>query len=217
VSTVFLIPDDPAFDTIGFDVTMTESREESSTITENPIEDGSTVADHVIHGPTSFMFEALITEKGIRPDFYGNADYVTAEVTVPEFGNFGVIVPSALKVPVLQWAEGSRILEMQERLTAARLAGVTFEILTMTRPYTSMLITSVNLPRGPLEAGLGRFQVTLRELVTVSTKTVAAPQPKEPRGQPKAAKGQQAPKGFFDNLFDESILLKGGQQFGIFQ
>jgi hypothetical protein len=213
VSTVYLLPDDPAYDAIGFDVTTMESHEESSTVTENPIEDGSLIIDHILHAPNTFSFEAIVTERGIRPDFYGNADYAPYDTPAPEFRGFGVIIPTTLKVTVLQWAKGSRILEMQERLTRMRLDGITSTILTSVRPYDRMLITSIALPRESLKKGEGRFSISMRELVTVTTATVQAPQPKEPRAVPKVDKGSQGP-GFFDKAFGpgaESILLNGAK------
>ncbi len=216
MSTVYLIPDDFAYDAIGFDTTMTESHEESSTVTENPIEDGSNVIDHIIHGPISFSFEAIVCERGIFPNFYGDATYAPISVQVPIFQNFGVIIPSSERVTVLQWREGSRVLEMQDRLTKLRLDGITCTVITMTREYSNMLITNVSLPRQPLEKGMGRFLVNMRELVTVSTATVPAPVPLEPRGQPPVNKGAQAQKGWLDSLFqsDESLALKGATATG---
>lgn len=210
MSTVYLLPDDPAFDVVGFDVTTLEGHEESSTVTENAIEDGSIVTDHIMHAPETFSFEAVVVERGHQVDFYGNADYAQRTVEYPTVGTFGVIIPSALRVTVLEHKEGSRVQEMQDRLTEMRKDGVKFEIITATRPYVDMLIVGVS---APLETGFGggrKFTVSCRELRTVTTATVTAPAPKEPRGAPTAKKGADTGKTWFDKLGDESVLLNAG-------
>jgi hypothetical protein len=214
MSTVYLLPDDPTLDAVGFDATTGENHDEASTVTENPIESGRSVVDHIIHEPRTFTCEVTVVERGIRSDFYGNASLQPNVVKIPNYLGYGVVLQSVVKVNALLWAPGKRVLEMQDRLTALRLAGATMTILTSTREYESMILTNVGMPRGPLEGNIGKFALSFRELVTVETATVAAPVPKEPRAVPTAAKGAQT--SFFDELFqtDKSIALSGAQGLG---
>lgn len=197
MSTVYLIPDDPGLDVIAFHVTTGEFHTANSTLTDNPVEDGSIITDHIIHDPAVFSFEATITESPHALDFYGNGEDVSLSAGVPTVALPGVVLPTSISVRGFgrpDWRDKNLVREARERLEALRLGGVTCSILTSAGEYESMILIHHELPRGPLSLGSGSFKIDLREIVVVSTETVAAPKPKEPRGAQIQAKGAQAEK-----------------------
>jgi len=58
-------------DTIELDVTMRENHNYSSRVTNYPIEDGSTLSDHIINEPTTLNLEGIVTDSplAIFPTF----------------------------------------------------------------------------------------------------------------------------------------------------
>lgn len=197
MSTVYLIPDDTSLDVIAFHVTTGEFHTANSTLTENPVEDGSIITDHVIHDPIVFSFEAEITETPGRVDFYGNGSDLEASATLPNVVFPGVIIPSKVTIRGFgrdDFRDRSLVAETYERLEILRTRAVPLTVLTSLREYGSMVLIHHELPRGPLSLGRGAFKIDTRQLAIVSTATVAAPVPKEPRGAKQQAKGSQSKK-----------------------
>lgn len=197
MSTVYLIPDDPGLDVLAFHVTTGEFHTANSTLTDNPVEDGSIITDHIIHDPAVFSFEATITESPHTGDFYGNGEDVSIDAGVPSVVAPGVVLPTSVSVRGFgrpDWRDKNLVREMFDRLEALRFAAVTCTVLTSMHEYESMILVHHELPRGPLSLGSGSFKIDTRGIAIVSTETVAAPKPKEPRGAKSQAKGSQAEK-----------------------
>ena len=202
MSTVYLVPDDPGLDVIAFHVTSNEMHTANSVLTDNPVEDGSIITDHVIHDPDLFSFEATITESPHVLDFYGNGEDVTIDAGVPTVVA-GIVLNSAISVRGFgrpDWREKSLVREAFDRLETLRLAGITCTVITSLHEYESMILVHHEIPRGPLSLGAGAFKIDLREIVIVTTEEVSAPKPKEPRGEKLKAKGAQAEKSLGEQV-----------------
>lgn len=197
MSTVYILPE--GLDVIAFHVTTGEFHTANSTMTENPVEDGSITTDHVIHDPIIFSFEAVITESPGSVDFYGNGEDTETEVAIPTivFPFPKVVGTTSAKIRGFgrpDWREKSLVEDLYQRLEAIRLGSIPCTVLTSLREYGTMLLIRHELPRGPLSLGRGSFKVDMKQLTTVSTATVDAPVPKEPRGAKIQAKGKQSEK-----------------------
>lgn len=197
MSTVYLIPDKPGLDVIAFHVTTIESHTSDATLTENPVEDGSIFTDHVIQSPLIFSFEAEITESPGAADFYGNGEDLEASIDVPTiiFPFPRVLGASTYKIKTFgrsDWRDRSLVSEMADRLEALKVGAVPLTILTSLKEYESMVVVHWELPRQPLSLGKGAFKVDTKQLSIVSTATVTAPKPKEPRGAKIKATGAQS-------------------------
>jgi hypothetical protein len=200
VSTVFLLPDDPAFSAIGFDNTTSENHEETSQTTDNPVETGVIVSDHLVHEPQKFGCVVVVSQSPLGPNFFGEGGEPTTVNGV--FGE-GVTRQGA-----------DFVKEMKDRLTALRLSGTTMTILTSAGEYDKMQLLSVGLPREESSLGAGKFTLSFKRLFIVQTQNVNAPQPKEPRGAATVAKGAQtpsdAPNPVKDMLSGDKSILKAG-------
>lgn len=197
MSTVYFVPDDPGYDVLAWHVTTVEIHTEDSTVTDNPVEDGSIVSDHVIHAPAVFSWEALISETPHTQDFYASLDDLEETVTVPVVVFPGIVTPSTITLKGLGRADKaakSLVAEMMDRITAIRVGAITGTILTSARTYENMLIVHAEMPRDALSLGQGSFKLDARQIVKVATETVAAPKPKEPRGEKLKADGTKAKK-----------------------
>lgn len=195
MSTVYGIPDDPTFDLLGFDVTISESHPSEAQPTEFPVEGGSVITDHVVQAPDVFSAVVLVTETPTDGGFYGDGGDIETSITVARYLN-GVRIPAELALKGVGPLDTSRSLvtEMHERLLKMKKEAVVMTLLTSTIEYSSMILVSVELTREALTRGRGEFTLTFRKLETVETATVAAPKPKEPRGEKLKAKGAQTEK-----------------------
>jgi hypothetical protein len=210
MSTVYLVPDDPKFDAVGFDVTMNEEHTSTTTATANPVEDGSVVNDHLIHEPDTFACQVLVTNTPLRTTFYGDGDTRLVDVTVPQFEGRGVVIPSQSKLLGFTGTRDANLVdEMHKRLEALRLAGALMTVLTSTKTYDTMILTSVGLPRGQKTIGQGTFSLSFVKLKIVQTQTVRAPKPKEKRAFGGQAIGSDAPKDSTGDKLNKSWLKQG--------
>jgi len=200
MSTVYFIPDDETFDYIGFDLTLLEDHKLEVTPTDNPIETGATVSDHVIKVPKTFSADVVVSSNPTHNTFYEGGSYVT----------------DAKGVTTFQIArEANRIREAVARLEALQSGFITGTIVTHARDYESMLIKYIGLPLKT--TGHAEIHIDWRELSVVNTQEVTAPKPAEPRGAPTQAKGAQTGvDATLKDLFggDSSLLSKGWDYLG---
>lgn len=194
MSTVFFVPDDPAFALVGFTCTTDEQHGEILTLTKVPIEDGSSVSDHAIIEPATFSCTVKVSQI-VQP---GNAEgegrwgSIPIDVWTPQAG--GVLIRSTESAFAFQETrKANRILEMQNALTELKNHFVTGTVITSAREYERMVITNISLPRGPKSIGEGAFTLVFEELRVVVTQSVTAPQPKEPKGAKAVDKGSGDP------------------------
>ncbi len=225
MSTVFLLPDDPTYDSVGFDVTTVESHTRISHPTDNPTERGALVSDHVISEPDAFTCEVMITNTPNRVTWFGDGVRGSVSLSVPQFGGRGAVYTAQKDFSGFHLSRTANLVaEMHERLIRLQDDRVLMTVITSTLQYNGMILVGVTLPRGPSSIGKGVFQLAFRKLITVETRTTAAPKPKEPRGAPKVAKGAQGQTDpaaatkknlkswaaqAVDGDFDISGLLKG--------
>lgn len=212
---IYLVPKDPKYDLIGFDVIEAENHAGASVPTDNPIESGALVTDHVIHEPASFDFRGSTTLSPWQTTFYG--DGTEGPVTISTITQ-DPVTRQAQQTPIRISAfrdsrEGDRIREMLERLETLRAKSVLLSVITSVRDYEDMIVIRVELPRGPLSKGIGRFSVYLRQIQIVSTEETIAPAPKEPRGEKLKAKGAKSASDPVKDLVDK--FKNGGKSWAL--
>jgi hypothetical protein len=188
------VPEDPAFEIVEFSVTISENHVESSVPTSFPIETGGVIADHLIHEPTTFSCVVEVTESPHVPMLD-----LSVVGTVEGTGYLASIVERVVTpVPVSFRGNAkldparSLVTETHEKLSALRLAGVEMTVITSLKDYENMIITSIELPREQLSLGRGRFTISFQQILTVTSATVSAPNPAEPRGAALKEQGAQA-------------------------
>lgn len=210
MSTVYLVPDDPRFDAIGFDVTKAENHEEQTTLTTNPVESGAVVNDHAIDEPAAFSCQVFVTNTPIRKTFFADGDVSPVEATVRAYQGLGIVRGEPLRLSAFTMTrKADLVTEMHDRLTKIRKARAVLSVLTSTRQYDSMVLVNVSLPRGERSIGGGTFTLTFQQLRVVNTQTVRAPAPKEKRALLGQAVGAPNPEEKTGDAVTSKSLLKG--------
>lgn len=205
--SVYIAPDDPAYDAIGYDQTRNESHSTTSTLTKHPVEDGSHFTDHVLIDPDMFSCDVVVSNKPVATNWYGEGldRYVAATFPAQRFVPTGPVFLQGVSVIEEQTLAlrgfgitrvGNLVLEMQERHDALIRKAVSCSVLTSTKQYDSMVMIASELQRGEKSESFGLFHLSFQKLTIVSTRLVAAPKPKEARGNKVVPKGQQTePQG----------------------
>lgn len=199
---VYLAPDDPKFDAIGFDQTRSEGHEKSSQLSKHPVEDGSQFTDHVLVEPDTFQCEVVVTNKPMQTNWYGEgldryvAQIIPAQriISAGPITLQGVSTREAATLALYGFGTtrgGNLVGEMQERLDALVDAAASMSVLTSTKQYDSMVLVGSELQRGAASEGYGVFRLRFERIVIVTTRLVAAPKPKEARGNKVVPKGAQ--------------------------
>lgn len=199
MSSVYIAPDDPTFEPLGFDLSRNESHSHKAEKTKHPVEDGTTISDHVIVEPGPFSVEVGVSNTPSEPNWFGEGresnyavDVVDRNVLVPVPFLQGVAEYS-IRTEVFRGfgalREANRVLEMQEKLIA--LVGQLCSVLTSTVQYDSYVFLGFELQRGPLSHGSGFFKLSFEPITIVSTKLTKAPRPKEVRANKIVDKGKK--------------------------
>lgn len=205
-----LIPDDHKWEIVEFDLTMTETHMGEGELTDNPVEDATSVADHLVRPPQKFQCQVAITNAPMGPTLDGQGAtpqpvglLYPPSVPRPQLALslFGVSLsldlgatPATLPATVLglgmpqNWDRIRRHLELLERM---RDHVVKMSVATLRRYYTDMVLETISHNvEGPITVGV--FDLSFKRLRVVQTLVVDAPQPKEARGANNKAKGSQA-------------------------
>lgn len=182
MSWVTILPDSGNPSIVSFDTTISETHDQTATVTEHPIEDGSLVSDHVIRDPFVFSCEVYISNTPSEDKGAGSID----TVEIPSRTN-----SPPLKIQALHFdEERDFVQETTEALQA--LVGQSCAVLTSVKTYDRMVLVAASVPRA--EYGGASFQLGFKQIRTVETRTVKAPQPVEPRGGSSQNKGGQSAK-----------------------
>jgi len=157
---------------IQFDATMKENHKRDSPPTEFPVEDGTSISDHIILKPFSLDLTAIITDSPIG-DIEGLLKEVATSVAtalLPPVGVIGATAGIALFNSLTgakrrSVANYEQILQLQENRKA-------FDVLTSLKRYPNMFISSLSAPRD-LESGQAIvFTISLVQLIIVSPQSV---------------------------------------------
>lgn len=236
----FILAEDGSFPLLTFDLTLSEMHEGTSLVTTHAVETGGNIADHIIAEPATVSLVQYVTNTPLREDIYrpkgGKVESVELEFpqwTPPveptpgsafrlagaALGAIGDAIfgaPAAPRANLLLFPTlFDRVVEAHAQLEAMRLAGVLVTAITSSKVYNNMAIARASVSKS--EAGGAEFQVDLTSVRLVSTATVAAPQPAEPRGAPGQNMGAQATKGVTgkEAVNSKSIAIKLAESMGV--
>lgn len=209
-----ILPDEGPVSLLYFDAIRIETHEIGSIVTRNPVERGAPITDHIQDEPDSLTFEGIITNSPLYPDGLKNrgviADLLLDVKKDPAYLEFSLggligaatnffmdlfrapegpfIASGALQFPI----PFDAILETQADLDAIKRAKTTCSVTTLSKSYSNLVLEHCTHTRDSF--GHAIFACTFRQVVIVSSSTVDAPLPKEPRGSPAAAGGAAAGK-----------------------
>jgi hypothetical protein len=173
-----------------FDAVVRESHESEIEITEDPVEGGSPIHDHIIIKPKRYEMEGVISD---NPMPSGGA-------TV--FGSIG----------------GRRSVTGYEMMVNLQESGEPFTVLTGLKRYPNMLLEHIAVDQDASTAEVCAFRARLKQVRIVNTKIVDVPprRPGKPKRQapPKTDGGEKKAEAPTPDQL-KSIAYKGLQYFGV--
>jgi hypothetical protein len=156
------------------------SHQNRATPTENPIEDGSMVADHVDRAPKSVTFQGVVSEAPIQIEqaVVGNVAGAVGGIIGKAAGTLAG-VGSSLGVAALGGLllnrQGNRVQDAFNALLEIQDKAIPVTLITGLRAYNNMILTEFT----PIEtADTGRslsFTATFSEIKIVSSKQIRLP------------------------------------------
>ncbi len=148
-------------DDIVFDASLQETHRSSARITDHPVESGATISDHVIIDPEELTLSVVVSN--------------TPTVSI-------------LEVPSI---EQNRAETAYQDLLAKKAARVAVEVTTTLRIYENMILTDVSCTRDANTGNIVMLSLSLREIRTATSATIAGPEPKIDAGKKKKKLGKK--------------------------
>lgn len=162
---------------IVLDCALSETHTRAATITENEIEDGSKINDHYRRLPDKLSMTGIISE--VPVSLREAVTNVATSFVSGTVGGIGGVATQALSgvvsEEVLQNSQNRQLdnlLKLEGYMNnASRLI-----VITGLKRYTNMMIESINIPRNSQIGNSLQFDITLKEVRIVSSKTIVLPE-----------------------------------------
>lgn len=195
MSTLQYAEADGTLKLLDVDALVAEGNTGISEVSENPIELGADVVDHIRDKSDELTVEFVITNTPTRT------------VSSHAEGSLGAFRESGGAV-VLQFdAAFDRVAAVLADLTRVRKAGLLWRISTALRLYESFQLQQVQVSRDPKSGNSAKFSLNLHRAIFVSTRYSPAP-PLLPRTRPRVANGTQPTQRPRDGLL-AGLLNRG--------
>jgi hypothetical protein len=147
------------------DAFLQETHEMRAKATEHPVEDGTSVVDHVQLQPTTLQIEGVVSNTPL--DFIG----------MPIISAIGGDNDHAQKT-----------FEKLEKLFADRQP---ITIATTLKSYKNMVLENISIQRNAKTSGALRFSCSAKQIQFANQMLIHIPNPKVARAQPKQKTGKQ--------------------------
>ena len=216
LSTVFKIPTKAQIGFLKLDVSLKENHTRAAQVTDNEIEDGAVVSDHIRLSPKALSITGQVSDAPVSilglgvssDDILGAAkDFAGGDKD-----SFEGLVKNSRRSPAEAWQYLNQLMEKR----------TPFSIVTGLQRYENMVLTSLSAPRNSKDGKSLIFNGELRQVVIVESSTVkiaafkvkgdaknsASSKSKLGKQSGKNASGKQAD--------DSSLLLKGFKKVGVF-
>lgn len=156
-----------AYAGIMLDCTLSEEHSYQADVTENPVEDGSTIADHVNLKPFTLKIDGLVSDSPLGFSIIGDVQNIVSSIT-QIFGT------------------QSRSRDAFEALVTLYKNRIPFTVLTNLKRYENMVISEANFPYTKDTGQALDLKMTLTQISIVKSKIIqSSPQ--------TAYKGKVAP------------------------
>lgn len=172
-----------------FDATVSDSHESTATITEHPVEEGAAISDHIRPDLDRVSLQVVVSNKPITAPTDHN-DGVSGTNQAVELGSSRGESPIRAQVLVFDGAL-TRVRSVYEELLDLKNRAVPVRVLTSLREYEDMAIARVSPIREAVSGNSLVATVDFKQVLVVSSEIVAAPEPREPRGNPNEEKGRE--------------------------
>lgn len=214
---------------ITMDVSISETHSRTAVISQNEIEDGSNVADHVKLNPEKLTIEGLVSDSpvGVLQSAIGaglsSASQLAAGAASKALGPVAATaVGSAVglaggSIAGLLTGQNRNPKDMFKLLDDLWRKRQPFTMVTALEKYDNMIITDLTVPRSASIGKSLRFTMSLEKVQIVSSSIVQVPAFKVANagGSSVAKLGKQASKtASAANGSNASLLLQGFQKFG---
>lgn len=166
---------------VQFDAVLQETHGVETMPTAFPVEDGSTVGDHIIVAPLELNLTGIVTDSPLnnRSQLFRGAITSVANNTLGPLGVLGAT--AAFATANAQWGTGSPSfaafatlckMAVGDTTGAVPTPPVPFDVYTRVRVYKSMVIRSVSAPRDATTGKAMVFTVQLQQMVVVASQSL---------------------------------------------
>jgi len=137
---------------IVIDATVTEEHKTSCDLTENPVEDGAKITDHVQLKPAELTIEGVITDTPLGYAIIGNIQNIVRSVST-------------------LFGKSSRSIDAYNDLLALQKSRRPFTVVTGLKRYENMILTELSVPRTVDTGKSLHFRAVMKEIRIVTSKT----------------------------------------------
>lgn len=167
-----------AYAILDVDAVLREGMDSTSEITENPVERGAEIADHIRHKSDILTLEFRITNNPVRAP-QSHAGSGDGRRTQNADGSTVLTFDGPLE----------RVKRVHDDLQRVRKAGLFWDIQTTLRRYENYLLENIKVARDNKTGDAATFILTLREVRLVDTRIASIPRLR--RIQPRVNAGVQ--------------------------
>jgi hypothetical protein len=170
---------------IAFDATTSEQHDATSTVTEHPVEEGASIADHIQNDPDALQLNGIVSNNPIL-------------LNVEED-----------KPPSIEGGDPeNRAQDAYNEFMRLKEAGSLLEVTTELRDYADMVITAISVRRDKETRHILDIGLTLYPIRKAVVETVDAPKPLDPvhkRRRRQGRKPKKDPKSAVEEKADSSL------------
>ncbi len=203
LKTIFQVPTLPQIGVMTLDISIKETHTRTATVTENEVESGAVITDHVRVNPEKLTIDGEISE---FPIGFGGVAGVTAVGLQRQILGSEGLVKGVRKKPE----------DAYQYLVDVFEAGEPIEVITGLQAYEDMIIEELSVPRSSKDGKSLLFSAKLKRVVFAITELTASFKlDAEANATAKAKKGKQSSKEATGKAEDKgSVLLQGFKKVG---
>lgn len=206
------------------DATIEENHLLAARVTEFPIEDGSSISDHVIQSPFKLTMNCVISDDPINTSELLESTALGLSSSV--FGSKAIIaagIASKIGGDLLAKNRSKISKTAKETLEGFKKEAILLTVSTSLEVYSNMLIENIGIPRTVRNSSSLSFSIVLKQVDIVSKEFVTVDLSKLASDAQGAAdnvnQGRQSTEAANDALQEKgaSLLVKLGRSAGIGQ
>jgi len=186
------------------DATLSENHTRTAQVTNNPVEKGADVTDHIQVSPIELTINVIVSESPLD---------VGSSVKGVGVATAGAIAGSAAQIAAgavlgLLNAGNNRVVDAYDLFTRMIESRIPFTVVTGLKEYESMVITSLSIDRDNTTGRALNFTMNLKQIRLVESAVVVIPKtPPAVNAAKRSNVGQQAKKELTDQ--NKTILAAG--------
>ena len=137
---------------ITLDASVRETHLTTCDLTENPVEDGATITDHVRFKPVELTIDGVISNTPISFALINN-------------------ITGAVDTVTSIFGQTNRSVEAYNNLLALQKSREPFEVITGLKRYTDMIMTSLSVPRDASTGNAIHFTAQMKQIIIAKTES----------------------------------------------